>query len=60
MPELTKLEDIQYIKDRIEFQMTTKEAENMFKQEIQRSKQDVFRVMDNQIHNMKHTVKPKK
>ena len=34
MPELTKVEDIHYLKDRMEFELTSKEAENMFKDEI--------------------------
>ena len=34
MPELTKKEDIHYLKDRLEFELTMNEAEEMFKNEI--------------------------
>lgn len=59
MPELTKVQDIHYLKQRINFHLTNKEAENHFKEEIQRSKNDIYRIVDNQIHNIKHNKAPK-
>jgi len=54
MPELQKAEDIQYLVDQLHLELSEKEANEVFKNEINKSLADNFRRFDNFIHNIKN------
>ena len=54
MPELQNPKDIQYTVDKLNINLTEQEARELFISEIERSKNDLMRRLDNAIHNIKH------
>jgi len=54
MPELTCEEDIYYLRDRLDLSKTEEEASTLFRKEMKSSHGDLYRRVDNTIHNFKH------
>lgn len=53
MPELKKDEDIQFMVNRLDLNISEQEANSKFKKEISRAMQTYSRRFDNFIHNAK-------
>ena len=54
MPELLDKDDVTYLKDMLDGQLTDEGADKKFRGEIKKSLGTVSRRFDNWIHNMKH------
>ena len=54
MPELLERSDISYLRDMLHLEMTTTQADKLFKDEIMNSLSTVSRSIDNMFHLMKH------
>lgn len=54
MPELMQEADIAYLRDKLCLNISDKEAEKCFKNEIKRSLESTLRRLDNWLHNLKH------
>jgi len=54
MPELMVADDIGYLKDKLLLNLSDKDAEKAFKDEIKKSLETMWRRIDNAIHNLKH------
>ncbi len=54
MPELQKASDIKYLVQKLNISLTDEEAKDVFRKEIERSRNDWFRRLDNLVHNIKH------
>lgn len=54
MPELMKISDIHYMREKLCLELSEKKAEKHLQQEIDKSLDSTYRRIDNFIHNMKH------
>ena len=53
MPELNKEKDIEFLVDRLHFELTEQEASKLFKKEIIKAMNNKMRRFDNVAHNIK-------
>jgi len=53
MPELRKDEDLQWLVDKLDMNISEQEASNKFKKEIQKAMRTSSRRFDNFVHNIK-------
>ncbi len=53
MPELSKMQDINYLKDKLAMHLTDEEAMNIFSNEIREALNSTYRRIDNFIHGIK-------
>ena len=53
MPELSKMQDINYLKDKLAMHLTDQEAINVFSNEIREALNSTYRRIDNFIHGIK-------
>ena len=54
MPELLERSDISYLREMLHLELTTAQADSLFKAEIKNSLSTVSRSIDNMFHLMKH------
>ena len=54
MPELQKIKDINYMLEKLHINATDDEARDIFYAEIEKSRKELYRRIDNFIHNYKH------
>ena len=53
MPELNKEKDIEFLVERLHFELTEQEASKLFKKEIIKAMNNNMRRIDNVFHNIK-------
>ena len=53
MPELNKEKDIEFLVERLHFELTEQEASKLFKKEIIKAMNNKMRRFDNVAHNIK-------
>ena len=55
MPELQEIADIEYLREKLKLDIGEQQATELFRKEITTSLNDMWRKIDNLIHNFKRT-----